>query len=391
MDNEIQKPLKRSTRIRRIIKTPKPYKKLEHKCFYIRVTSIDGKRKEVNLGTADKKEARLRAKRKVDLLNSQLDGSFAKVIAVPRMVEAYFQSKKNWTESTRERNRQHAFYFVTFMGTRHPEVKYFNHINQMHIEAFQEYRFNETSRSGKRLSPKTIRESVGLLSNMFEWALKRNYVHANPVRKIDRVKVIDKDQHVFSDEELIAILGYCKNSKMHKHLYAPYLTLITTGLRSGELVNLVWGDIDFDRRVIKIRTKTLPDGREWTTKTKQGRELKMDNEVFDVLFELKIRSNADWVFINTKGNRLTRRMLWEHLRRICDKLEIKKGQVHSFRRTFACMMDKAVNDRVAIQQTLGHSTMAMTDRYCGYRPKEYVDKAHLKTTSEFIKKLKASK
>ena len=48
---------------------------------------------------------------------------------------------------------------------------------------------------------------------------------------------------------------------------------------------------------------------------------------------------------------------------------------------------------VAIQQTLGHATVTMTDRYCGYRPKggEYVDKAHLKTTSEFIQKLKASK
>jgi len=53
-------------------------------------------------------------------------------------------------------------------------------------------------------------------------------------------------------------------------------------------------------------------------------------------------------------------------------------------------MDKAVHDRVAIQQTLGHATMTMTDRYCGYRPKEYIDKAHLKTTSEFVKKLKAA-
>ncbi len=62
--------------------------------------------------------------------------------------------------------------------------------------------------------------------------------------------------------------------------------------------------------------------------------------------------------------------------------------MHSFRRTFACMMDRAVNGRVAIKQTLGHATMTMPDRYCGYRPKEYVDKAHLKTTEIFIKKLK---
>jgi len=374
----------------RIIRTPKPFLRIGCKSFYIKLTDIDGKRREINLGTADKKEARIRAKREIDLLNSQLDGSFAKVVTVPEIIENYFQSKNNWAESTRQRNKQHMSYFIRFMSIRHQEVRYFNHINQFHIEEFQEYRFNETSRSGKRLSPKTIRESVGLLNNMFEWALKRNYVHTNPVRKVERVRVINKEQHVFSDEELILILEYCKENKQYRHLYAPYLILATTGLRSGELANLVWDDIEFERRVIKVRTKTLPNGQEWTAKTKQNRELKMDDEVFDVLFELKIRSSSEWVFTNTTGNRLSERMLWEHLRNLCDKLNIKKGQVHSFRRSFACMMDKAVNDRVAIQQTLGHATMTMTDRYCGYRPKEYIDKAHLKTTSEFIQKLKAS-
>ena len=277
------------------------------------------------------------------------------------------------------------------MSTRHQEVKYFRHINYVHIEEFQEYRFNETSRSGKRLSPKTVKESMGLLNNMFEWAIrKRNYVHVNPLRQVDRVPVVLKDQHVFTEEEVILILEHCKCNKRYGNLYAPYLTFATTGLRNGELAKLLWEDIDFDRRVIMLRTKTLPNGVLWTTKTKQRRELKMDDEVFNVLFELKIRTNSEWVFLNTKGNRLSERMLWEHLRNICDQLNIKRGQVHSFRRTFACMMDKAVNDRVAIQQTLGHSTIAMTDRYCNSRPKEYVDKAHLKTTSEFIKKLKES-
>jgi len=388
MDNEIQKSLKPSSRKRRIIKTPKPFKKPNHKCFYIKITNIEGKRQEINLGTSDKKEARIRANREVELLNGQLDGDFAKIVAIPEMVDAYFQSKKNLADSTQRRNKQHAVFFLTFMSTRHPEVRYFNQINQFHIEAFQEYRLNETLWRGNSLSPKTVKESIGVINNMFEWAMKRNYVHTNPVRKVEKVKVLNRDQHIFSDEELILILEYCKNSKLHRHLYASYLILATTGLRSGELANLVWDDIDFDRRVIKIRTKTLPDGREWNTKTKQGRELKMDDEIFDVLFELKIQSRSEWVFTNSQGNRQTEQMLWQNLRSVCKKLNIKRGQVHSFRRTFACMMDKAVHDRVAIQQTLGHATMTMTDRYCGYRPKEYIDKAHLKTTSEFIKKLK---
>lgn len=234
----------------RIVKTPKPFLRVGYKCFYIKITGIEGKRRSINLGTADKKEARLRAKREVDLLNSQLNGSFAKIVTTLEMIEAYFQSKTNLADSTRLRNKQHISFFLTFMNTRHAQVKYFSHINQSHIEGFQEYRINETGHNGKKLSPKTVKESLGVLNNMFEWAMKRGYVHSNPVRKIEKIKVLYRDQHVFSDEEIILILDYCKNSKNLKHLYPSYLIFATTGLRSGELSNLVWDDIDFELFVL---------------------------------------------------------------------------------------------------------------------------------------------
>jgi len=378
-------------RKRHIVKTPKPYQRPGCKSYCIKVTGLEGKRCEINLRTSDKKEAKLRAKRESDLLNSQLDGNVVGILTISEMVDRFFQSKNNITESTRKRNKQHMQFFKRFMSLKYPGVRYFNDINEGHIAEFQIYRLEETGKNGKKIAPKTVKESVYVLNNIFEWALRQDYVHINPVCKVEKIKVPYIDQHSFSDEEVILILGFCKTSKRHKHLYAPYLVFATTGLRSGEVANLVWDDIDFERRVIKIRTKELPDGRTWSTKTKQNRELKMDDEVFSVLSELKTQSNSVWVFINTLGRRQTGGMLWQNLQSICKRLNIKRGQVHSFRRGFAIMMDKAVNDRVAIKETLGHATMTMTDRYCGYRPKEYIDKAHLKTTSEFIKKLKAFK
>ena len=174
MDNESQskitiKARRRriiKTRRRRIIKTPKPFKKLNYKCYYIKITGIDGKRKDINLCTADKKEARLRAKREIELLNSQLDGSFAKVVAIREMVNLYVQSKTNWAETTSRRNIQHLTFFLTFMNTHYSQIRYFNHINQSHIEEFQTQRLNGKLRSGKSISPKTVRESVGVINNM---------------------------------------------------------------------------------------------------------------------------------------------------------------------------------------------------------------------------------
>lgn len=375
-------------RSRRIIKTPRPYLNPRCKCYYIKITGIDGKRKQVNLLTSDKKEARVRAKREVEILNAQLDGTLGKILSMKELVENYFKDKVNLASSTRRRSLNHINFFFQFMLPSYPQIRYFNQINSIHVANFQTHRKECKKQNGKSVSNKTVKESMYVISSIFEWALKKNYVRDNPVRKIDIIKSIRTNQHVFKDQEVIDILTYCKNSKKHEYLYAPFLVLATTGVRRGELSHLTWDDIDFTRRVIKIRTKILPSGKTWTAKTRENRELKMDNEVFDELFQLKIQSNKEWVFINTQGNRQTGSMLLENLNSRCKQLGIPKGQIHSFRRGFAQMMDKAVHDRVAIQQTLGHSTITMTDLYCGYRPKEYVDKAHLKTTSEFIRKMK---
>lgn len=375
-------------RQKQLVKTLKPFLKPRCKVYFVRITTIEGKRRLINLGTSDKKEARIRAKREIDLLNSQLDGSFSRIVALNEIIDSYFISKVNLAPSSLIRNKQHVEFFKKFMRISYPQVRYFNQINQIHIGEFQTFRL-ENKGNGKRLSPKTVKESLFVLNNMFEWALRQNYVHTNPVKKIEKVCVPVKDQHVFTETEVLLILNYCQSSPDHEFLYAPFLALAITGMRSGELSNLIWGDIDFNRKQIRVRNKTLPDGREWTTKTKQRREIKMDDELYKVLLNLRERTDSPWVFLNSKGTRQTEYMLWEHLRNICDRLGLQRGQVHSFRRTFACMMDQAVNDRVAIQQTLGHATMTMTDKYCGYRPKEFVDKAHMETTSKFIKKLKA--
>ena len=375
-------------RNKKLNKVPQLYTKKDCSNYYVRITTVEGKRKEINLGTSDKKEARIRAKREVGFLNGQIEGTFAMVADLNQIVNEYYSSKVNMQPSSLIRSKQHLKFFILYMKRHHKDVRHLNHVGVHHVSGFQSNRLKNTSTRGGLVSPKTVRESMYVVNNLFEWAIKRNYVMNNPVKKMEIVTAPSFRQHVFSEEALLKILSYCKDSPRYGFLYPAFLTLATTGMRSGELAHLTWDDINFERTSIQIRTKTLPNGQEWTTKSQKNRELKMDNEVHRVLTNLKAKAKGEWVFSNSKGRRQTGYMLWSNLRVICDQLDIPRGQVHSFRRSFACMMDKAVNDRVVIKETLGHATMTMTDRYCGYRPKEYVDKAHLKTTAEFIKKLK---
>jgi integrase len=70
------------------------------------------------------------------------------------------------------------------------------------------------------------------------------------------------------------------NSNGGDHSLAPYLMPIlvlalNTKMRKGEILNLPWEDIDFQRRVFQVKK----------TKNDQPREVPMIDRLFDILWD----------------------------------------------------------------------------------------------------------
>ncbi|MGB6865561.1 MAG: tyrosine-type recombinase/integrase [Candidatus Aminicenantaceae bacterium] len=72
-----------------------------------------------------------------------------------------------------------------------------------------------------------------------------------------------KQPRFFSRKEIRLILGSCS-----PHMWPILMILLPTGMRKGELANLEWRDVDFERGVIKITPKAG-----WMPKGKRGREI----------------------------------------------------------------------------------------------------------------------
>jgi len=133
------------------------------------------------------------------------------------------------------------------------------------------------------------------------------------------------------------------------------LTLVETGVRATELLNIDIADIDFIESSILIRQgkgrkpRTVFFGR---TARKQLRAY------------LKIRNNNKGALFTTKElDRLTYNGLREVVRRLSKKAGLEEPVLHDFRRTFAIeCLGKGI-DLQTIAKLMGHTSLHVISRY----------------------------
>lgn len=134
-----------------------------------------------------------------------------------------------------------------------------------------------------------------------------------------------------------------------------------TGLRLGELVALRWADVDFAAKRILVR-RSIVRGVESSTKSNRERAVDLSTSALSAL--RAHRHNAsEFVFCDDAGQHLTRGMLHDAIERAGKKAEIGQVGWHVLRHTFASHLAIAGVSLRAIQLLMGHSTIAMTERY----------------------------
>ena len=139
------------------------------------------------------------------------------------------------------------------------------------------------------------------------------------------------------------------------------------GLRASELVGLRMGDVDLDRRMLRAfgkgaKERVVPIGRpaaeavsEWLT---------VDGRVAMVPARWRRRDDADAVFLNQRGGRLTRQGVWLVLQGRARAVGLADlVHPHVLRHSCATHMLEHGADLRAVQEMLGHSSISTTQVY----------------------------
>lgn len=136
-------------------------------------------------------------------------------------------------------------------------------------------------------------------------------------------------------------------------------TFCTTGVRLNELVCLDVGDLDFERKNIRIRT----------AKMDKQREIPMTGQLERVLMAYlgtippQERRPSDPVFRSIQGKRIAPRTVAKIVDQVATRAGLEGVHPHVLRHSFATAWVDNEGDQFHLKDLLGHSDIKMTERY----------------------------
>lgn len=294
----------------------------------------NGKRVQESTGTANRREA----EKYLALRVSEVDrGVYIARLRVPLsdLWEKYLANakikKRSWKRDVQMFGNLQSFFGNAAL----------DQLNPLRIEEYQQHR-------AKAVSPATVNREVALLKHMLNlgerWGLCRG---PNPVRQVDFLPENNLRFRTLSEEEERNLL-----SCSPPYLRELILFACNTGLRSGEIFNLKWEDVDLDKRRI------IPMVR----KTRGLLELPLNDTAHAVLEARAAVEHGPYVFYNpTTGDRFYDLKLG--LKGALQRSGLSGVTWHTFRHTFASRLTRSGVDLVTVKELLGHSTVTVTMRY----------------------------
>ena len=234
-------------------------------------------------------------------------------------------------------------------------------------ETLQEFIYN----IAKELNPRSQSRIISGLKGFFNYLIFEEYRATNPLDLIESPKIGRKLPDTLSIEEIDAIISIIDLSKPQGERNRAIIeVLYGCGLRVSELISLKISDLFFDEGFIKVtgkgnKQRFVPIGS-LTIKF-------IDIYRNEIRVHQVIKPNAqDTLFLNRRGNELTRSMIFHIVKELTEKAGIQKNiSPHTFRHSFATHLLENGADLRAIQQMLGHESITSTEIYT------HLDKSHL--------------
>ena len=146
--------------------------------------------------------------------------------------------------------------------------------------------------------------------------------------------------------------------------------MLSTGVRVGETCGLKWEEVDLEQGIVRIVRRVRWDHftrrpvLEDTTKTVQSARLLMIPEKLkNILKQMKQSSDSDLVFTDSKGGLLKYNAVQSAFNAGFTALNLPWRSTHICRHTYATIALMATKNLSAVQASLGHTEVRMTQKY----------------------------
>lgn len=201
-----------------------------------------------------------------------------------------------------------------------------------------------------------------VLSGVFGRAERMGYIDKNPMRFDYERSRKEKKKVVLQDDDLIHVIDDLEKLSGPDYLYSCFLCF--TALRRGEILGLRWTDLDFENRTITVMNNVVfPDGtNEPMVKAPKDDSFGTVHMHSELLKRIRpYRQAGGFVIGGLRSgseepiSRSSFSKMWNRIRKT---LDLKGATSHSFRATYATMMNAHCLhiDPKALQGALRHKT-----------------------------------
>ena len=245
-------------------------------------------------------------------------------------------------------------------------------LRPMHLQRI----INEMAKSG--YAQKSMQMVKQTASQVLDHAMQNDLVYRNVFEKLKVPHVESVPREPITEEQRDLILRTWKGHRMG----VPALIMLYCGLRRGELLALLWSDIDLDNRTLSV-TKAADMPTNATTikkpKTRAGiRTVPIPNAILPALQWAKNETKSMYVCPNmTTGGIMSAQAYGQAWRSYMHYLNIQAGgkdrsrinpkivamepfTAHQLRHSYATMLYDADVDVKTAQKLLGHADFGVT-------------------------------
>lgn len=215
----------------------------------------------------------------------------------------------------------------------------------------------------KEVNPRSQARIISGLKSFFNYLVFEDYRNDNPLELIEAPKTGRKLPDTLSLEEIDALIENIDLSTNEGERNRAMLeTLYGCGLRVSELITLKISDLFFDEGFVKITGK---GNKERFVPIGPLTQKYIDIYRTEIRAHLNIKKGAeDTLFLNRRGNQLTRAMIFTIIKDLAQKIGLKKSiSPHTLRHSFATHLLENGADLRSIQLMLGHESITTTEIY----------------------------
>ncbi len=269
----------------------------------------------------------------------------------------YIRGSKGYAHNTVEAYRNDLTQFLNFCTNERPQLSSWARVDKPLLLTFMIHL------KERQYTPASVARKVAVVKTFYHFLVEQQLVTEDPTVKLDSPKVEKRLPQVLAPDEVERLLTAPSKHGTPKALRdcAILELLYASGLRVSELVSLDAGDVNLENKTVRCqgrgdKTRLIPivdrAADALASYLQRGRPI------------LAPRPEQAALFVNPRGERLTRQGLWLIIKEYVKEADITTQVTpHTLRHSFAVHMLTQGADLQNVQRLLGHSNITTTQVY----------------------------